>query len=59
MELLDGYIRFYNERRKKQSLGWIEPHAVQDKQGMDWSRFLGQKNKLLQSTSRSRSHGAL
>lgn len=26
---------------------------------MDWSRFLGRKNKLLQATSRSRSHGAL
>ena len=25
----------------------------------DWSRFLGRKNKLLQATSRSRSHGAL
>lgn len=26
---------------------------------LDWSRFLGRKNKLLQSTSRSRSHEAL
>lgn len=26
---------------------------------LDWSRFLGRKNKLLQATSRSRSHGAL
>ena len=26
---------------------------------VDWSRFLGRKNKLLQATSRSRSHGAL
>ena len=25
MELLDEYIRFYNERRKKQSLGWMSP----------------------------------
>ena len=25
---------------------------------LDWSRFLGRKNKLLQATSRSRSHGA-
>ena len=26
---------------------------------MDWSRFLGRKNKLLQASSRSRSYGAL
>lgn len=26
---------------------------------LDWSRFLGRNNKLLQATSRSRSHGAL
>lgn len=26
---------------------------------MDWSRFLGRKDKLLQATSRSRSHRAL
>ena len=26
---------------------------------LDWSRFLGRKNKLPQATSRSRSHGAL
>ena len=25
MAQLDGYIRFYNERRKKQSLGWMSP----------------------------------
>ena len=25
MELLDEYIRFHNERRKKQSLGWMSP----------------------------------
>lgn len=26
---------------------------------LDWSRFLGRKDELLQATSRSRSHGAL
>lgn len=26
---------------------------------LDWPRFLGRKNKLLQATSRSRSRGAL
>ena len=26
---------------------------------LDWSRFLGRKNKLIRATSRSRSHGAL
>ena len=25
MELLSEYIVFYNERRKKQSLGWMSP----------------------------------
>ncbi len=30
-----------------------------NKDYLDWSRFLGRKNKLLQATYRSRSHGAL
>lgn len=30
-----------------------------EQDGLDWSRFLGRKNKLLQATPRSRSHGAL
>ena len=33
--------------------------GLKEDQDLDWSRFLGRKNKLLQATSRSRSHGAL
>ncbi len=34
MELLDGYIRFYNERRKKQSLGWMSPMQYRISKGL-------------------------
>ena len=34
MELLDGYIRFYNERRKKQSLGWMSPVQYRMSKGL-------------------------
>ena len=34
-------------------------HAKALMPSLDWSRFLGRKNKLLQAASRSRSHGAL
>ena len=34
MELLDGYIRFYNERRKKQSLGWMSPRQYRSSKGL-------------------------
>ncbi len=36
-----------------------DPDRFPAGRAMDWSRFLGRKNKLLQATSRSRSHGAL
>ena len=34
MELLDGYIVFYNERRKKQSLGWMSPMQYRISKGL-------------------------
>lgn len=34
IELLDGYIRFYNERRKKQSLGWMSPMQYRISKGL-------------------------
>ena len=34
MEQLDGYIRFYNERRKKQSLGWMSPMQYRISKGL-------------------------
>lgn len=34
MEQLDGYIRFYNERRKKQSLGWMSPVQYRISKGL-------------------------
>lgn len=34
MGLLDGYIRFYNERRKKQSLGWMNPVQYRISKGL-------------------------
>ena len=34
MGLLDGYIRFYNERRKKQSLGWMSPMQYRISKGL-------------------------
>ena len=34
MELLDEYIRFYNERRKKQSLGWMSPMQYRISKGL-------------------------
>ena len=34
MELLDEYIRFYNERRKKQSLGWMSPRQYRSSKGL-------------------------
>lgn len=34
MGLLDGYIRFYNERRKKQSLGWMSPVQYRISKGL-------------------------
>ena len=39
MELLDEYIRFYNERRK-QSLGWMSPMQYRISKGLalGWSR---------------------
>ena len=37
MELLDEYIRFYNERRKKQSLGWMSP--MQHRRSLEWSGY--------------------
>ena len=36
MELLDEYIRFYNERRKKQSLGWMSPMQCRISKGLEW-----------------------
>ena len=38
---------------------FVKEVARESCEDMDWSRFLGRKNKLLQATSRSRSHGAL
>lgn len=37
MELLDEYIRFYNERRKKQSLDWMSP--MQHRRSLEWSGY--------------------
>lgn len=34
MELLDEYIVFYNERRKKQSLGWMSPRQYRSSKGL-------------------------
>ena len=34
MELLNEYIVFYNERRKKQSLGWMSPMQYQISKGL-------------------------
>lgn len=34
MELLDEYIRFYNEHRKKQSLGWMSPMQYRISKGL-------------------------
>lgn len=34
MELLDEYVRFYNERRKKQSLGWMSPMQYRISKGL-------------------------
>lgn len=34
MAQLDGYIRFYNERRKKQSLGWMSPMRYRISKGL-------------------------
>ena len=34
MAQLDGYIRFYNERRKKQSLGWMSPMQYRISKGL-------------------------
>ena len=34
MELLDEYIVFYNERRKKQSLGWMSPMQYRISKGL-------------------------
>ena len=31
---LDEYIRFYNERRKKQSLGWMSPMQYRISKGL-------------------------
>ena len=36
MELLDEYIRFYNERRKKRSLGWMSPMQCRISKGLEW-----------------------
>ena len=36
MELLDEYIRFYNERRKKQSLGGRSPMQCRISKGLEW-----------------------
>ena len=34
MELLNEYIVFYNERRKKQSLGWMSPRQYRASKGL-------------------------
>ena len=34
MELLNEYIVFYNERRKKQSLGWMSPRQYRSSKGL-------------------------
>ena len=34
MELLNEYIVFYNERRKKQSLGWMSPMQYRISKGL-------------------------
>ena len=34
MELLNEYIVFYNERRKKQSLGWMSPRQYRSSRGL-------------------------
>ena len=34
MELLNEYIVFYNERRKKQSLGWMSPMQYRINKGL-------------------------
>ena len=34
MELLNEYIVFYNERRKKQSLGWMSPRRYRSIKGL-------------------------
>lgn len=34
MELLNEYIVFYNERRKKQSLGWMSPRRYRSSKGL-------------------------
>lgn len=34
MQLPDEYIRFYNERRKKQSLGWMSPMQYRISKGL-------------------------
>lgn len=34
MELLNEYIVFYNERRKKQSLGWMSPRRYRASRGL-------------------------
>ena len=36
MELLNEYIVFYNERRKKQSLGWMSPRQYRSSKGLEW-----------------------
>ena len=34
MEPPDEYIRFYNERRKKRSLGWMSPMQYRISKGL-------------------------
>ena len=34
MEMLNEYIVFYNERRKKQSLGWMSPRQYRSSKGL-------------------------
>ena len=54
-----GRARYETLAEHRRRLGYpVPPFAAQQAQ-LDWSRFLGRKNKLLQATSRSRSHGAL
>ena len=50
---------YCNIRRQHSPLGSLSPVEYERQCALDWSRFLGRKNKLLQATSRSRSHGAL
>ena len=45
MELLNEYIVFYNERRKKQSLGWMSPMQYRISKGLERVRFLGHQVK--------------